>query len=508
MRSLPAPGEIASPPGDWTITADAQSLGVVIADTGGRTLGASLDIGTWQSTIGAWSVDLVGDPAALFQRIAKGQRVVHEVSLGGGAWEPVQSGVVHDYSADDTGRGRLECLDPTAMLRSRTTTTADELPLFAGFGLTDAEDEDGLTAARATLAESYEANDQSTLLVAGVTPFTYADTSGGRLATIGPLGARRFYYRYTGTSGTQTLTGGTDDVYGTRARYNAGDDWAQVVPFVEDHPLDIARKILCSTGSSSDTPTTPANGTYDTLPRTWGFAVPDWLIDHDDIDQWKPRLTPASGASDWTMITEYVQPDGLAYLQSWLARAGLFITHRQGRLTVRGVVDPDGMSEASESGSTSMGYLSGADVVPGSLRWSAWDGTEYSEVRAFTATHDSAVSGAVKTFPNGRSYWVDLRDTIWSNESAHQALICARLAPWLLTIPERLEIDVVHPLARGLAPGDVVRLDFPHWGGRDVASEGPYDGRYAMVTRVDPDWWGDAPTRLVLATPPRSWWVS
>lgn len=514
VRSLPGPTGAEATGRGWTLTAGAESLGVVLALTGSSTAGAHLDVPSWSSSIGGFTIALVGDARPLLQRIWRGQFVAHEVSFDGAAWEPVQLGVVDDLHGGDDGRWYLDCLDGLAALRSRYTTSEREQPLFSLYGLTDAEGEDGINSNTSLLGEAYNPGNEASLTVA--TNTLYGDTDGGRLAVIDPLSPGRFFYRFTGTSGTDTLTGGTDGVYGTTARARVAGTRMQAVPFVEDHPCNIARKILASNGRTSDTPSASANGPWNTLPRTWGYGIPDRLLDHEDMDDWVRLTSPASGSAGWTMISELEQRDGLGYLQGWLARGGFFLTIRQGRYSCRGVVDPAGMSEATFTGASSMGRLSGAFIVPGSLRWSAWGGSssvEYRRVKVYTGSQSpqatAEVTDTIRSQPCEDEYPVPLQDTIWSNERAHQRLLLQRLAPWVLTLCERLQVDCVHPLAKGLAVGDIVILDFAHWGGRDVTvTGGVYDGRAAMVTGVDPDWFDGGPTKLTLATPPAAWWRS
>lgn len=61
-----------------------------------------------------------------------------------------------------------------------------------------------------------------------------------------------------------------------------------------DHPADIIRNILCSTGSatwpSGGSHTVGSNGDYDWLPGQWGLGLPDSLIDHDAFDLLRERF--------------------------------------------------------------------------------------------------------------------------------------------------------------------------------------------------------------------------
>lgn len=528
VRSLPGPSGSESAPA-WTLTAGHESLGVVISAEGSSTAGAHLDVPSWNSSIGGFTIGLVGDGRPLLQRIWKGQFVAHEVSFDGTAWEPVQLGVVDELHRTGDQTWALDCLDGLAALRTRYTTNEREQPLFSLYGLTDAEDASPLTGASAFLDEQYNPGNEATLSVSsntqnpglpGVPMSLVGDSDGARLACITPHLARRFYYRYTGTSGSTTLVADDyprDDVYGTRAKVTAAGAIIQTVPFVEGHPCDIFRKILASNGRTSDDTSAAANGPWNTLPRTWGYGIPNWLIDHEDMDDWVRLTSPASGSADWTMICEQEQRDGLGYLQAWFARGGFFPTIRQGRYSLRAVVDPAGMTEALANTATHFGRLSGRYIVPGSMRWSAWGGSsavEYRRVRVYTGnlTPTSTVSeigDIIRSQPCEDEYPVPLQDTIWSNESAHHRLLLQRLAPWTLCLSERLDVECVHPLARGLAPGDIVLLDMPHLGGRDVTvNGGVYDGRPAMLTGCDPDWFNGGPTKLTFATPPPAWWRS
>ena len=54
----------------------------------------------------------------------------------------------------------------------------------------------------------------------------------------------------------------------------------------------------------------------------------------------------------------------------------------------------------------------------------------------------------------------------------------------------------------------MIYLDVHYFGGRSDWQTGAYEGRAAMVTRVDPSWWDGGPTGLTLAVPVTSTWTS
>ena len=477
---------------EWTISAEGPSHGLTIAD-GGSTAGAELAVGQWTTTIGTWSVRLVGMPGPLLRRIRRGQLVVHEVAFPGwsdAGWEVVQVGTVASLDGSP-GRWTLTMRDLLSALRSRPTLSEQTSPLFHSVGSTG------------TLS-SYTAGDTTlTLASAGEANSMDLPSGGTGLVRCNVDLDTEFFLTFTGRS-SNTLTGvSAAGQYGTTAV--SGATTVADCAYVEDDPASVAAKILTSTGDAT-------NGPYDVLPSGWGLGLPVQHLDREDLELWKPYTAPATGSDVWTMISTEEQTEGIRWLASWLARGGLFLTQRQGRLTVRSATNWQGSSDSLATEAVSFGRITGEHVIPDSIRWSAWGGgleTSYNGILVTSASSATASYEVQQGIPfdlyDEAAH--DLSDTLYTNETAARAAVVGRLKPWECRLAERLELSCTHPLAAGLCPGDVVTLHLSYFGGRSEWQTGAYDGRPAMVVRVDPDFWGGRATGLVLAVaayPPAS----
>lgn len=494
VRSVPwAAGDALSLGEEWVLSSERQSHGLTIA-SGGSTAGAELAVGDWTTTIGTWRVPLVGMPGPLLRRIRRGQLVVHEVGFPGWAdsrWQVVQIGSVASFDGEP-GRWTLTLRDIVSTLRSRITRTVTSAPLFHDLPLTG------------TLAAGYTAGD-ATLTVSALPSPSVIPTGGSGMVRMRPDTDSEFRLLFTGTTtGPNRLTGVSTAVLGTTATNVANGSTIAYGAYLEDEPAEIAAQILTSTGGLG-------NGPYDVLPAAWGLGLPQEYLDVEDLRYWRDYVKPSSGVGDWVLVSDEEQPEGIRYVAAWLARGGLFPIQRQGALTVRAAVNPAGVTSTLASESVTFGRLSGDLVVPGSIRWSAWGGgfEEPREGIIVTSAGSGAGSGdATFEAQDGLPYREadedqhDLSDTLWSNQTAQRDAIMDRLLPWECRSPERLELDTTHPLAAGLCPGDIVTLHLSYFGGRAEWQTGAYDGRPAMVVRVDPDIWGGGPTSLVLAVAP------
>jgi hypothetical protein len=262
------------------------------------------------------------------------------------------------------------------------------------------------------------------------------------------------------------------------------------VAYLYGHPMDIARKLLTSREES--------NGAYDLLPFEWGLGFNAELVDDDDSDQFRALVTATSGSYSWAFGQLATVTDGYAFLSDFLARGGLFLTMRQGRVTVRAGQDP---------------YAAGA-YIEAALQYH--DLEEEPEVSGFDGDHtveanvcrvlsassftDSTAYDAA-TLPATRRRDYDLSDRVSSNESATRAGDSARLSVLATRIPER----VVAPLAslRGAqwAVGGGIQIADERILTRALITRGTVDRR-GIIDEVTTDWTAGRVTVGALVYPP------
>lgn len=465
----------------------------------GTSSGAQVKPGAWQSSVGQWTVNLVGDPRALWRSMWKGQMVVHRMGFPGWPverFEVVQSGTLDDVTGRP-GRFTLVMKDLLSAFTSRYATSPTQWPLFAGLGATT------------QLTEQYDVGAETSLDVVSASALgrDSGATSGDRYAAIlvDPEAEDAYFHRYNGVSGNSL----------TRPAYSPNTDLAtahqtktsgttvQEVALVEGPVTEVVRRILVSTGAGT-------NGTFDTLPATWGLALADALVDHEDSRFWSSHLAPATGSDHISLHTTQQQDNGLAWLAQQLAPLGVFLTMRQGRITVRCAVDPNAVNLSGASPLLPLtGRIRQEDLDAASdMGWSAWRGGATREARSlFLYTGGGYASGSsytetVRSHPAQATVERDLSKLVFTNDTAWKASTAARLKPWDLRLAERLVLPVRNAMAAGLAPGDTLELDLPFFAGRHEYEERGWTGRAGMVTQVDPDFWLGGPTKVVLACPP------
>jgi len=492
----------------WTIGATVGDTGLVLTGRGSSG-GQSVSVGSWDSSIGGWMAEVAGDPRRFRDVSWRGQIVVHECASSTGDWEPVEAGVYDDIEGSDSNVYRLRFRDLTAALQTRYTTTAARWSLFDGWAV-DPDDPDASSVIVNHTHTSASWNVGGTTMQLDDLSQIGTPTEGG-LVCVHPerpdtrpsaTDRGRFYLRFTGASadtGVGNLTGlSTFDVALAGRRYNIGT-WVTVqrAAGMVGHPMDIVSGML------TDTP--PAS-----TPTNFSFGLPASLTDAEDIARWRALCSPSSGSDEWVLLTDYAWPNALGSLRDWLSVAGLWLSMRQGRLTVRCCVDPAGMSEASVTARQVFGAITGDWCVPGSVHHTDWGGglgSEYYRVTVVSPADSADYTNTVHSHPAEDQHVVDLSDRLAYNEPAQRDLTAARIQPWVLTLPESIELAYLNPLARGLCPGDLLAMHLPHVGGR-ADQTGSYDGRIGMVISADPDWWGNGPTKIRLSVPPPLWWQS
>jgi len=433
----------------------------------------------WTSTLGGFSLDLaVTHPASVHNYVRRGSII--EVLVGWEGWdeasyEPVARGRVRQV----TGYGpsvRLECADLVSSTISRPSASSiTQASLFY-----DAGAPVGPYTATSSGNHAVTATTFPMTAAIDATQFTRR-TGGAGLLKVDDGTAAVYYMTYTGISGANFTGCAIVGSFGsTKPAITLSGATVTHVPYMRGHPFDIVRWVLCSTGSGS-------NGAYDVLPKPWGLAMDDDWIDHSDVDYWRGSVvTATSGTYEWEVKVESRQTSGLSWLTSLLVPAGLWLTMRQGQLTMRAAQFLYPFTIAS-------GVTITDEDWTGEPTWEGWDssvGYEYGRHKqtgpTLSQTQDSSVG--VGSLPGGYVREYDCSSTHWQNEGAVLAGDRGRLYPWTLTVPERL-VGRLGGLRYGtLCPGDGVYLTSGILAGRLEAAGHTLNERRGMVSSHAVDW--------------------
>ena len=339
------------------------------------------------------------------------------------------------------------------------------------------------------LSHSFNFGHDTTLQFASAPPFQRDVSQGSGAVLITPTSGDPFIVTYTGISGND-LTGvsttaifGTD---GTGATVNSGDI-VQEVCFIQRHPVDMARRILVSTGTGT-------NGSRDTLPASWGLAVPEDLIDVQGFTDASTALNASLASGTYILHTVSTTPQGppLQWLQTELARYGLWLCSRQGQISIRPALDYWRHRPAYALQLTRDNLLS---ALP---ERSNYDSGNTAEARFFTAGSDPIdlatdiiIDEAPQTRPliatiaNGPK--ITTSPHLYQNAQEINRSIAQRVGPWHLRIATVIDARATLEAAQ-LCVGDWVSIQ--HRGLWDHATRVGVDNptRPAMVTGISCDW--------------------
>jgi hypothetical protein len=452
--------------------------------------GCDLQPRSWSTSIGAFSVTIAGLDVvgALVGKVTRGTFV--ELVAGFAGWdvsqyEPVAIGQIRNITL--TGQmARIDCRDILAAIQSRPTTSGDQAALFWNtLG--------GATRQSTTIITANYTAGAATINITSSTGFARQDDGGGALKgalKITPNAGSDFYLTFTGKTAT-TFTGlsATGQFGTTAATANIGNAVKECV-YVDDHPIDLFRRIWASTGTAA------RNGAYDWLPADWGCGYIDRLLDHDDMDSYKTASTPASGSSDWDLLPTATQSDGLSYLLGVLAAGGFYPTMRQGRITVRCGHDPHGGVIAAVT------RITDDDIVDGSTTSMLWDdqlSAEYNSITVGTSAATATSTEPVGSLPADNTVTYDAAAYTWSNSAGWNSEMLARLKPWAVRIPERHTMTLRGLQWGRLAVGDIVEITSSRLRGRLKSTSGGMVRRIAEVTQVSPGWMSEhASTRIAV----------
>lgn len=434
--------------------------------------GASVNVPTWASNRGRFSFGIAGTANGVWAASDMPRGALCQVAavVPGGAigGDIVARGRVNDLS----GVGPIsvvDCWDLTAALMTRPAWfSSSDAVLF--HNANDAGNVD-------TLASAYTPGDSLLSLTAA--PTVERETGGAGAVLITPSGGGTpFVLRYTGTGAT-SLTGVSGGILETTATAAAAGSTVQEVAFIESHPIVAALKILTSTG-------TGANGTYDTLPASWGFGAPLALVDVAGALVWANIIDPASGNHDVRVWSTTTQDQGLSWLLQVLSSYGIWPAMSHGEITFRAAID------RTTTTPPIVMTLNRDNVLPTLPQRRVWDAgvpVEYAQVQASstiggtTYSQTSTLSPPL-TRPAAPRLDLDFTGGVYQNEAAVLKVLADRLAAWQTRIPSVVQLQATLEAAQ-LCPGDWVTLDLDGaWTPSNVSSA----AANAMVSSVVIDW--------------------
>jgi len=489
------------------MTSSGAYAGLPIQQNGVRVQGAQVSPRSWSSSVGGFEVDvlpgepwqrkenLFADPSLnLVQKLPRG--IWAELKMGFPGWsedrfQTIASGQLYNITGGPQTY-RVQFRDLWSSLRSRPTTSGHNYTLFNLRG-------------KATATGPIAAGDLPVLFNIGF-PMEKEDSGSGADTGLFMVtsGTSVGYYTYTGIDlGGNQLTGCT---------FFAGDSFIIASPdqiracfYVGDHPIDFVHKLLVSTG------VTPAPGvaSFNTLPKTWGYGIPERLVDSENMKLYKTMSSPTTGTADWRIWTDSFQPDGLSWIQSVIQSGGYFMTQAQGTLSVRCALNMTPVLSNAPALLTDGVTITDEDIMQ-LVSYEAFDASTPVEYRASSFAYDgnvdSTTPASVQSTENVLSVPA-LRATerqypFASLNSGNNLLTLRdRLAQWDHRICERFVFECAGWRLAVLAPGDVVNIS-----SRVIESRGhnhTLDNQVGIVTQVSPNWQGSSVRIGVVFLP---WW--
>ncbi len=428
-----------------------------------RANGTSIQPITWMPTYGTWSVVAQGDGAravALLPRGAVVRLLAGFSGLDRDQMEPVAVGVVRRITGTPSGV-TIECADLLSAMQQRWSDAVGHGDLFYAVAVSTA------------LTSQYLAGNIA-LNLSSSTGFLRMSGGSGAVLVEPVTGYDPFYLTYTGISGNQLTGVSSTGKFGSTAVTGPIGSTVRNCAYLYGHPCDIVLRLLLSEGGTTD---------WDVLPTSWGFGLPEDLVDIEDIQDWRARLAVASGTYSWDLVTAEKQPAGLGWLQDYLSKAGIWLAMRMGRITIRSALDVEKTRDYEDAISE--------DDLAGAWAWEFPDsafGREYREVRAQAGSTTYDIHGAsVETLPTEDRLTYDLSDQVFDNATEICTETCRRLAPWATKLPEVITLPCRGWRLAGLCPGDPVRLDLPRLTGQLIGRSASYDSWPATVVSVSPD---------------------
>ena len=432
----------------------------------------TLTVGDWSSTYSEWEIGLyAGVDVRPFT--TRGQAVVLRIGIPGWSLDRFQDVAVGQVQAIDR-RGdqwviRVRSL--IAGLVARYTETGGEVELFH-------------TLAETTLSGAYAVADPTLSLTSSTG--AERDTGGSWLVEVTPDTGDPFFLTASGLA-APNLTGiSAAGVIGTTAAAASSGNTVRICAYVQDHPLEVVRKVITSTGAGT-------NGSFDTLPDSWGLGVPDWLIDDQDCrDMVTAQCAPSGVATPvWDVYAVEAQPDAIAWISTILAPMGGFLAERQGRITIRVA-----STATSQPGIANLWRVDDSEIVSIDV-YETWAGNqtiEYNSVRLRDAHQGTTtLTEDVETRPAQNRQVLDLpyvSSASGAERTAWREHIRDRVGAYYTRICETIEITTGGWRLAQACAGDHIAITSAHIRGRFGGDLDVGAGCEALIVSVEPDWFG------------------
>lgn len=403
-----------------------------------------------------------------------------ELRMGWAGWELADfQTVAIGQLKQITGPGpvwSVEVWDLWAALESRITFAAGEHGLFYS------------VMGSTTVATSAYAAGGGTLTVASTSGFE-RETGGKYIVRVAADDGTSYYLISTGSTGTTFTINPTAGQFETTADAAAIGNVVEEVAYLSGHPRDIYRRVLASTGAGS-------NGSYDDYPKSWGYAIPDAYLDHQDLARFSQVI---ASARVWDLIAPMDQFDlagdatgevasGWSWLQERFAVAGVWPVVHEGQLSLRAAQD------ITSQGIHKSGEVITDDDIIEVLSQEIWaDGhpVEYASIAiTYVGGSSSETGDTLGTLPCVAQIRVNGIDSetvslnFFEQNSADD--VKARCKLWQVRVPERLVVMLRGLHWMRLVPGDVVDYEGSRTTSRKGAKGLATIGRQGMVTQVNP----------------------
>ena len=450
----------------------------LIADGSVEILGQSVDTVQFSSRLGGFGFQLRDPINMALASWVRGMLLELRMGWPGWALDDFQTIAIGQLKAI-TGPGPLwsvECWDLWAALESRITWTVAQHGLFYN------------VMASTVVATSDYSSGGGTLTVASTSGFQ-RETGGKFVVRVTANDGDQFYLIATASTGTTFTINPTSGQFDTTADDADEDQVVEEVAYLSGHPRDIFRRVLASTGAGS-------NGSYDDYPKSWGYAIPDAYLDHQDLARFSQVI---ASARVWDLIAPMDMqdsagdatgevPSGWAWLQERFAVAGVWPVVHEGQLSLRAAQDI-----TSQGIHTTGEVITDDDIieVTGQQIWADSHPIEYASLVINWVGGQENRADTVATLPSVASLrrnGFDEDTTSLNFLDENGAIdVCARCLYWLTRVPERLTVMLRGLHWMRLVPGDVVDYE----GTRTTSRKGARAGlaiisRQAMVTQVNP----------------------